>query len=201
MNRLLFGAALAISLSGCMRYPLEDSPLLARGSTFDTSNQILLTPPSTGPEAYADLFELVLDVVDDTFEIAYANRYDGRIETQPRISPGLEQIFKPGSPNFRERVQATFQTIRHRGFVFVQPEREGYVVSVMIYRELEDLPNPSRDAGGGAAFRSDNPVDRTYEVVDPTVVSTLWIPNGRDYPLEQKILNRIRLKMNPGPGR
>jgi hypothetical protein len=34
-----------------------------------------------GPAAYARLFEKVLDVLGDDFDIAYANRYDGRIET------------------------------------------------------------------------------------------------------------------------
>ena len=53
----------------------------------------------------------------------------------------------------------------------------------------------SRETGGGAAFRSDFTVDRTYEVVDPSVVSVAWIPKGRDHALEQKLLRKIRTKM------
>ncbi len=196
MRRILLAAVTAMCVGGCMRAPLTDNPLLARADPNDTSNQILLTPANPGPDAYAILFEKVLDSVDDTFDIAYASRYDGRIETQPRIAPGLEQLFKPGSPNAYNRILATIQTYRHRVFILIQPEHDGYLVNVTAFLELEDVPNPTRETGGGAAFRSDHPVERTYEVVDPSVVSTAWIPKGRDYPLEQKILRRIKAKMS-----
>src|SRR5437867_8506550 len=43
-----------------------------------------------GPNSYGQVFENVLQVLGDYgFEIMEANRYDGRIETIPRISPGL----------------------------------------------------------------------------------------------------------------
>jgi len=196
MRRILLAIVMAASVGGCMSNPLPDNPLLARADPFDTSNQILLTPANPGPEAYAVLFEKVLDSVDDIFDIAYASRYDGQIEAQPRIAPGLEQFFKPGSPNLYNRVLCTLQTYRHRVFVLIQPEAEGYRVNVTAFLELEDIPNPSRDTGSGAAFRSDHPVERVYEVVDPSVVSTTWIPKGRDTPLEQKILRKIQDKMN-----
>ena len=35
-----------------------------------------------------------LDVLDDYFEISFANRYDGSIHSFPRIAPGLEQLWK-----------------------------------------------------------------------------------------------------------
>src|SRR5262245_2425518 len=63
---------------------------------------------------YNDVFERIEDVVNDYFEIAYANRYDGRIESFPRIAPGFEQPWKPGSPDFYQRLLATTQTIRQR---------------------------------------------------------------------------------------
>jgi hypothetical protein len=34
-------------------------------------------------------------------------------------------------------------------------------------------------------------VDRQFEVVDPSVVDTNWIPKGREVYLEQEILKRI----------
>jgi hypothetical protein len=34
-------------------------------------------------------------------------------------------------------------------------------------------------------------VDRQFEVVDPAVIETNWIPKGREIYLEQEILKRI----------
>lgn len=179
---------------GCATTRLPDTPLLARANPYDTSNELILATQQPGPEAYAFLFESVLDVIDDEFDIAFASRYDGRIETFPRIAPGIGQP-RPGSPSFFERLLATMQTYRHRCFVLIQPAECGYTVNVTVFKELEDLPNPTREVGPGAAFRSDASVDRRYEIVDPTIVSQVWIPKGRDVPLEQKILRKIRWKV------
>jgi hypothetical protein len=195
MRRLVLGALLALAVGGCANGPMTD-PLLLRSDPFDTSNQILFTPEYPGPDAYALLFERVMDVIDDMFDIAYANRYDGRIETQPRIAPGLEQILKPGSPNLYERTLSTLQTYRHRAFVLIVPDHDGYMVNVTVLKELEDIPNPTREGAGGAAFRSDANVDRTYEIVDPAIISRGWIPKGRDYAMEQRILQKIQRKLH-----
>jgi hypothetical protein len=178
--------------AGCALPRWDESPLLARANPFDTGNECMLPSDQPGPEAYAFIFERVLDVLDDDFEIAVASRYDGRIETKPRIAPGLEQPWKAGSPNLAERTLATLQTYRHRCFVLIQPAERGYTVNVTVFKELEDLPQPTRDTGGGAAFRSDPSVDRQYEIVDPAIVSHVWIPKGRDIFVEQKILRKIR---------
>ena len=42
--------------------------------------------------------EPVLDVLSDYWVVAYASRYDGRIETAPTLAPGTEEPWKPGSP-------------------------------------------------------------------------------------------------------
>src|SRR5207237_3897056 len=104
-----------------------------------------------------------------------ANRYSGVIRSHPKIAPGLDQIWKPGSPDGAERMLATLQTIRYRCEVTVQPvvadaaqpaTPGGYLVQVIIYKELEDLPRPIKATAGAAAFRSDNTVDREFEVVE-----------------------------------
>jgi hypothetical protein len=197
MPRMLIGAMLAAALvAGCAYRPLGDSLLLERVNPDDTSNQIYFTPEEPGPAAYAALFEKVSDAVDDVFEITKSSRYDGEIEGAPRVAPGLGQPFKPGSPNLYERTLASFQSMRHRCFVLIKPEAEGYVVIVTVFKELEDVPIPLRNPGVSGAFRSDANVDRVYEVVDPSVESTAWIPKGRDYPLEQKLLRKIRDKVD-----
>src|SRR5262245_47239744 len=50
------------------------------------------------PGDYGRLFETVLQTLDDyRFEVGPgdANRYDGRIEALPRVSPGLGFLLKP----------------------------------------------------------------------------------------------------------
>ena len=182
---LLFGG-------GCVSTPLADHPYFQRPENISHANEIVITPEQPGAEAYAYLFDKVLDVVGGEFDIAFSNRYDGRIESQPRLAPGLEQPWKPGSPNLYERIQAVCQTYRHRCFVLIQPEREGaYRINVTIFKELEDLPKPSRDPSAGAVFRNDPSVDHVAEIVDQASASPSWIPKGRDYPFEHKLLRKI----------
>src|SRR5258706_1441 len=157
-----------------------------------------------GGSGYGALLEKVADAVDRLVAISGANRYDGRIEGAPRIAPGVGLLLKPGSPNVYERTLATLQSMRHRCFVQIQPETDPatqavvYVVTVTVFKELEDVAAPLRNPGVSGAFRSDATVDREFEVVDPTMVSTAWIPKGRDYPLEQKLLRKIRDKVYGG---
>ncbi|HEX4589747.1 MAG TPA: hypothetical protein VH120_07450, partial [Gemmataceae bacterium] len=129
-----------------------------------------------------------------------ANRYSGVIRSHPKIAPGLDQLWKPGSPDGAERLLATLQTIRYRCEVTIQAVQAdpnqpsapgGYLVQVIVYKELEDLPRPIKATAGAAAFRADITVDRQFEVVEPTVIETNWIPKGREPYLEQEILKRI----------
>jgi hypothetical protein len=202
MRRIVVAFMLTAAMAGgCASQPAAVNPLLARPAPGETSNQIVFSPDEPGPAAYAELSEKVADAFDDIFVIADASRYDGKIEGAPRVAPGLGQPFKPGSPNLYERTLATFQSMRHRCIVLIKPETDPatqktiYVVSVTVFKELEDTPVPLRSAGLTGAFRSDATVDRTFEVIDPTIVATNWIPKGRDYPLEQKLLRKIREKV------
>lgn len=194
MRRIVIAAgSAALSLAGCASHPLADNPAIVRANcNAEYGNPILVTPADSGPEAYAAVFEHTLDVLDDYFEIAYANRYDGRIETVPRVAPGVEQFWKPGSPDLGERVLMTLQSYRHRCFVLIEPAPAGgYLVTVNALRELEDLPRPTRTSDT-AVFRNEPSVERQFEVIDPTVLTTGWIPKGRDVPLEQELIRRIR---------
>jgi len=121
-------------------------------------------PLGPQPEAYAKVFENVLQVlIDNQFEILESNRYDGRIETVPRISPGLGQFFKPGSPTFQDRLLSTLQTYRHRISVVIQPaDNGGYFVEVSARKELQDLPRPIKQTAGAAVFRNDLNVERQF---------------------------------------
>ena len=67
-----------------------------------------------------------------------------------------------------------------------------YWVRVTVYKELEDLPRPVRATIGGANFRTNNDVERPFEVVDPTLLEASWLPRGEDVDVEQQLLARIR---------
>lgn len=184
-----WAAALTALAGGCATGPLLDNPGIIRPET-PCENPVYVP---LGPPSYGVVFEKVYDTVSQYFEISYANRYDGRIETFPTIAPGFEQFWKPGSPSHYERLLATFQTIRYRAAVLIQPADDGgFFVQVTVFRELEDLAQPTRSTAGAAAFRSDNSVERQFEVVDPSVLDANWIPLGREKALEQLILERLK---------
>ena len=59
-------------------------------------------------------------------------------------------------------------------------------------KELEDVPRPIRSTVGGAIFRNEPTVERQFEVIDATFFEPMWIYRGRDIPLEQEIIRRLK---------
>jgi hypothetical protein len=178
---------------GCMALPAGAPPALLVPDPAVTVENPLFVPLGPWSDPYNHIFETALDVVGEYFEVSYSNRYDGRIETFPRISPGLEQPWKPGSPDCYQRLEATLQSMRRRAIVLIQPAEDGgYFIEVTVYKELEDLPQPTRMLAGGSAFRTEPTVERQFEVIDAAVFESNWIPKGRDAVLEQLILQRLR---------
>jgi hypothetical protein len=167
--------------------------MLLRSESYRTENPVLIAPVEASPKAYHDVFERVLNVVERHFNIDYANRYDGQIICAPKIAPGIEQPWRSGSPDPRERLLATIQTMRFRCIINMRPaEEKGYFVQVTIYRELEDLARPIV-APNASVFRDTASVDRSLLVIDPTIPSeSNWIPKGRDTAFENELLQQIR---------
>ncbi len=190
MRRVLIVAGLAVCLGGCASGPLLENPLpLGVARTANHENPLYIPQ---GEMAYARVWEKTLDVLTDYFPIAFQDRYAGRIETEPTIAPGIEQLWKPGSPDFYQRLLAFFQTIRHRAIVKINTAPDGgYFISVQVFKELEDLPRPLRMTAGDATFRIESTVQRQFEIVEPVFLDPLWIPIGRDCKLEQVILDRL----------
>lgn len=189
------GWTLSILAAGCATGPLHENPTLLRPdfSAEGCENPVLVAPGEPGPSAYADVFERVLSVVGDNFRIAYMNRYDGRIITHPITAAGIVQFWKPGSPETRERLLVTAQSYRYRAEVLIEAAPQGgYLVHVVVYKELEDVAVPIGPNQNAAAFQGYSTVERQFEVVTPESPTRAWIPKGREMGLEQAILNQIR---------
>jgi hypothetical protein len=190
MWRSLCAAGLAACLGGCVSGPLQENPLLVPLRPTPVHENPVYIPQH--PMAYARVFETIEDVLSDYFIIVYANRFDGRIVTQPSIAPGIEQPWKPGSPDLYQRLLAFTQTIRHRAIVEITTAKEeGFFVSIKVLKELEDIPAPTRATTGEATLRLEPTVQRQFEVVYPQFFDSNWIPIGRDTKLEQVLLDRI----------
>src|SRR6516164_5024545 len=174
-------AVLLAGLAGCQTIgPMMREPnvLIPAGAVVECDQNPFFVPPVP----YGKLFETLRHVlIEYDFEIADSHRADGRIESVPRVSPGVLPLFRPGSPDLYDRLLATFQTYRHRVTVIVQPsEDHSYFVEVIVRKELEDLIRPVRSSIGGAIFRMENDVERQFEVIDPTFYDSTWIFKGRD---------------------
>lgn len=185
------GVLVALAAAGCASVPPLDNPLVVRPPI---ENPATVSPVTPDANSYAEVWEHVIDVLDDYFELKSPSRYAGYIETLPRIAPGYEQPWKPGSPDKRERLIATLQTIRNTAKVTIAAgDRGGYKVYVEVWRELQDLERPNRATGGAAVFQEAPTVDRRNDVVSlESSTDRGWIPAGRDYAFEQLILARIQ---------
>jgi hypothetical protein len=187
---------------GCLSGPLFDNPMrLPEGPPGSScENPVLIFPNHQGRVSYAEIFDQVLDVVDDHFAIQYSNRYEGRVVGKPTIAPGFEQPWKPGSPDSYERTLATLQAYRYRCEVRIrEADPTGYFVQVTVLKELRDYPTTGNPYSNISVFQDGGTVDRDqFLIVDPNVTSPIespgerWIPKGRETALEQVILRKLQ---------
>jgi hypothetical protein len=200
MRRLVpFACLLALLPAGCATGPLLDNPLKVPGA-----DPTVPCPDGTlvpgGGKSYPEVFDQILDAVDDYFPIAYANRYEGRILGEPILAPGFEQPFRRGSPDLYERLLASAQAYRYRCEVRIQPaDPTGYYVQVIVRKDLKDYLAPSGLFTGVPLFGDVPTVDREqFLSIGPDVTSPVtdpgdrWIPKGRETAIEQAILKRIQ---------
>ncbi len=114
---------------------------------------------------------------------------EGRIETFPVDSPTLLEPWRRGAPAGFERLESTLQSIRRRASVRVIPAGGGFLIEVVVVKELEDVNRPQQSTVGEATFRHDGALVRPDETTEEGGPITLgWIPLGRDLVLEQEIL-------------
>jgi len=185
------------------------------GSTIVPQSSVVL-PPSDRDFVW----DQIVDVVDDYFEIDSEERVkliggeltEGRIDTFPLTGATLLEPWRRDSVGFYERLESTMQSIRRRGWVTVKPSDNGtagYLVDVVVWKELEDVPQPIKASAGAATFRYDTSLQRDTEFdTDPNRIPgdparpngprtpTLgWISLGRDPLLEQAIVTKIQARL------
>lgn len=196
---LPFAQILLSAVLGCASGPLPSNPFFAdpghEATPFLAGNEPNPIWVPQRPEAYALVFDTTYDVLDEYFDIAYSNRFSGEIRTHPLVTAGYFDGFglRLGYYDHYENLESTLQSVRRIAFVTITPATSGgYYIDVQVFKELEDLPRPSHAAAGSASYRTDNPIERQYAVVDPYYIRRGWLPFGRDHALEQRILQRLK---------
>jgi hypothetical protein len=148
-------------------------------------------------------WDQIADVVSDYFSIAREQRArrgevncEGCIETAPQDGATWLEPHRRDSVGEFNRWESTFQTIRRRAVVRVIPDAAGYLVEVVVEKELEDLPRPEHATAGAATFPHDGSLpSRRSGSASRTRTSPRWIPLGRDPPLEQRMLADIHARL------
>jgi hypothetical protein len=150
-------------------------------------------------------WDQIADVVSDYFTIAREQRarrtstvpMEGCIETAPQTGATWLEPHRRDSVGRFNRWESTFQTIRRRAVVRIIPDAAGYLVEVVVEKELENLPKPEHATAGAATFRNDGSLpSRRLEQVRRTRTSPRWISQGRDTALEQRMLADIHSRLS-----
>ena len=150
-------------------------------------------------------WEQITDVVSDYFPIAREQQVrrsgeawsEGRIETAYEGGATWLEPFRKDSVGRFNRWESTFQTIRRSAVVRVIPDANGYLVEVVVQKEIEDLPHPERATAGAATFLNDEslPTKRAGDV-SRTLSSPRWLPLGRDPALEARLLADVHARLS-----
>lgn len=201
---------------------------LPEGAVIGPSGPVVPTAPAPVrssaviPPLDAELvWTRMVDVADDFFKVQSEQRVvfangvptEGRIDTFPQTGATLLEPWRADSVGFRERLEATLQSIRRIGTMRLMPDPGGWRVEVVVRKELEHLPRPMQATAGGASFRNDDSLYR-YGTPLPTLGQQVgdqprpvaaptpnlgWIPLGRDPLLEQRMLARLLAKLGVAP--
>jgi hypothetical protein len=184
-------AGLAASHPGC---GLGPAGVRAPSVTKIFTPRAVVANPIVVPSSdFETVWNKTVAVVDKYFDIESENRLSKTIRTQPQMGATMLEPWALDSATVQDRLEATLQTIRRVGVIHVDPAPTGgFLVKVEVYKFLEDMAKPDRQAAGRAVFNNDFPVNRVREIVGPIPAPLGWIKRGRDEDLEQAILAGVR---------
>src|SRR5436190_2404589 len=190
-------ALLLTGLSGCKG--LFHNRGVADGGAGSMQNPLFIPPVDREL-----LWNQTVDAVDDYFRIEREDRVrliggvltEGRIDTFPTVGSTIFEPWRVDSTRGYEKLHATLQSIRRRATLRVIPVEGGYLLDVVVQKELEDLDKPEHATAGGATLRHDGTIVRQEGPPGRYSVTLGWIPIGRDLTLEQRILSDISARLD-----
>jgi hypothetical protein len=143
------------------------------------------------------VWERTVDVVHEYFDIARENRIVGSqpgvIETNYKVGASVFEPWHRDSHGLDSRLESSFQSIRRKAFINVAPTDGGYLISVEVFKELEDLAGVANNTAGGATFQQGNPLRRDLDLVVGQSSPSGWLVKGRDDVLENEIARRMQI--------
>lgn len=147
----------------------------------------------------------LVDTVDDYFTIASEHRIqvadglvsEGYIETRPQPGGTVLEPWQLDSASVDALTLATLQSIRRQATVRVVPAAGGYQVFLQVQQELEDVNRPVLATPGSSTPRFDGTLVRLQDTRELGPVTLGWIPLGRDFALEQAMLQELSARLAP----
>jgi hypothetical protein len=161
--------------------------------------EFMPNPLELPPQPDQFVWSQVVDTMDDYFRIAREQPVqnsdgivlDGRLETAYQIGSSFAEPWRKDSTAGFERLQSSLQSIRRRAIVSVRPQGAGYMLEVIVQKDLEDTDRSQYATEIPTVQRHDGTIVRSNETFDQNPETLGWIPLGRDTSLEQAILNDI----------
>ncbi len=205
MRCLVATGMIVLAASGCASWndSWNDSTYLPGRSVQPCYENPTLIPAAD----HQVVWETVVDVVDDYFDVAREESvrrigntlFEGRIETRPEVASTILEPWRNDSVGRDQQIESTLQSMRRSAVVRIEPAEGGFLVEVIVLKELEELARPEHATAGAATFRYDASLTRVVNPVGGEEVPTGWIPQGRDTLLEQRILGQIHAYLGQSP--
>lgn len=179
---------------------------LSPPSVFLPSSAPVENPVMVAPVPPEKVWNEVADVISDYFRIDREEPVhlvgntltEGRLETYPLPGATILEPWAGDSANTYERLESTLQSIRRRAVVRVIPSDGGYLIDVVVLKELEDCRRPEHATSGQATILYDDTLNRLVNPIGGEEITKGWIPMGRDAALEQRIVAELRSRLGTG---
>ena len=128
---------------------------MRRASPRFFSPQPVAPNPLVVPSSdFENVWNKTVAVVDKYFDIESENRLSRTIRTQPQMGATMLEPWALDSVTFQDRLEASLQTIRRAAVIHVDPAPTGgFLVKVEVYKFLEDMAKPDRQAAGRARLQ------------------------------------------------
>ncbi|MCH2212183.1 MAG: hypothetical protein MK110_12835 [Fuerstiella sp.] len=168
---------------------LNTGCITGSGRGVPRTNALLI--PSNTVDA---TWERAVDVLHrNHFLIARESKLEGIIETEYRAGSNILEPWHPDSVGLQNRMESTLQSIRRRVVIsFGRSGSDQMMVSVVVHKEIEDVPGPTATHAGGATFSESDVFDRDLNQVLGQAAPSRWLPRGRDPHLEARLVAQIQ---------